>query len=40
MVMYAGSKNELERISNVNKCYELTELDDLTLDWLKAKLAK
>merc|ERR1712066_1048495 len=39
MVMYAGSKNELERISNVNKCYELTELDDLTLDWLKAKLA-
>jgi len=40
MVMYAGSKLELEKRAEVHKVYELCDLDDLCLDWLKEKLAK
>ena len=40
MVMYAGSKLELEKRADVSKVYELSDLDDLCLDWLKEKLAK
>lgn len=40
MVMYAGSKLELEKKADVSKVYELSDLDDLSLDWLKEKLAK
>lgn len=40
MVMYAGSKLELEKRADVSKVYELSDLDDLSLDWLKEKLAK
>ncbi len=39
MVMYAGSKLELEKRADVNKVYELSNLEDLCLDWLKEKLA-
>ena len=38
--MYAGSKLELEKRAEVHKVYELCDLDDLCLDWLKEKLAK
>ena len=40
MVMYAGSKLEVQKQANVNTVYELTELEDLSLDWLEEKLAK
>ena len=38
--MYAGSKLEVQKQANVNTVYELTELEDLNLDWLEEKLAK
>ena len=40
MVMYAGSKLELVKRADVNKVYELTDLDDLCFDLIKEKLAK
>jgi hypothetical protein len=40
MVMYAGSKLELEKQADVSKVYDLDDLDDLSLEWLKEKLAK
>ena len=40
MVMYAGSKLELEKRADANKVYELSDLDDLTFEWLQEKLAK
>jgi len=40
MVMYAGSKLELEKRAEVHKVYELSDLDDLCLDLIKEKLAK
>jgi hypothetical protein len=40
MVMYAGSKLELEKRAEVHKVYEVCDLDDLSLDLIKEKLAK
>ena len=40
MVMYAGSKLELVKRADVTKVYELRDLDELCLDWLKEKLTK
>ena len=40
MVMYAGSKLELEKRADANKVYELSDLEDLTFEWLQEKLAK
>ncbi len=40
MVMYAGSKLELVKRADVTKVYELRDLDELCLDWLKEKLSK
>ena len=40
MVMYAGSKLELEKRAEVHKVYEVCDLDDLSIDLIKEKLAK
>ena len=40
MVMYAGSKLELEKRAEVHKVYEVCDLDDLSIELIKEKLAK
>jgi len=40
MVMYAGSKLELEKRAEVYRTYELCDLDDLCDELLKEKLSK
>lgn len=38
--MYAGSKRALQREADLTRVYEVRELDELTEDWLKEKLAR
>lgn len=39
-IMYAGSKRALQREADLTRVYEVRELDELTEDWLKEKLAR
>lgn len=39
-IMYAGSKRALQREADLTRVYEIRELDELTEDWLKEKLAR
>lgn len=39
-IMYAGSKRALQREADLTRVYEVRELDELTEDWLREKLAR
>lgn len=39
-IMYAGTKRALQREADLTRVYEVRELDELTEDWLKEKLAR
>ncbi|XP_030762938.1 glia maturation factor gamma [Sitophilus oryzae] len=39
-IMYAGSKISLQKEADVNRAFEIRELEDLTEDWLLSKLGK
>lgn len=39
-IMYAGSKRALQREADLTRVYEIRELDELTEDWLREKLAR
>lgn len=37
-IMYAGTKRAMQQEINIQKVYEVRELEELTEDWLKEKL--
>lgn len=39
-IMYAGTKRALQREADLTRVYEIRELDELTEEWLKEKLAR
>lgn len=39
-IMYAGSKRALQREADLTRVYEVRELDELTEEWLREKLAR
>lgn len=39
-IMYAGTKRALQREADLTRVYEVRELDELTEEWLKEKLAR
>ncbi|XP_060711962.1 glia maturation factor gamma-like [Hemiscyllium ocellatum] len=38
-MMYAGSKNRLVQLGDLTKVFEIRNIDELTEDWLREKLA-
>lgn len=40
MMMYAGSKLSLQKEVDLNRAFEVREIEELTEEWLRAKLTK